>query len=359
MRPTPSFWAGRPVCVTGGTGFLGGHLVRQLLDLRADVQVFALPPRPDHPLLHERRVLFVAGDLLDESAVRRGVAGAAVVFHTAGLVATWGPILARMHAVHVEGTRHVLAAAPRARVVHTSSLVAVGASRLGEPVTEDWPFNLRDLRVAYVQAKRAAEEVAGEAANRGQDVVVVNPSYLVGPEDHDRSVMGRLCQRFWKGRLPAAPPGGLNLVDVRDAARGHLLAAERGEPGRRYLLGGQDCSLRELFLLLARAAGYRPRGLPTLPGWPLRLLASLEECRAWLTGKAPCPSTEDVRTLRWFWYCRSERARRELGYRPRSLPETLADTYRWYRDTHGGRVPRIGRWWFRPQPADTGRRRAA
>lgn len=360
MEPSPSFWAGRRVCVTGDTGFLGGHLVRQLLALGASVHGFSLPSRPDHPLLGEPRVLRVEGDLLDLPAVRRAVAGSSVIFHTAGLVATGGPALARMHAVHVDGTRNVLVAAdPGARVVHTSSLVAVGASAVGEPVTEDWPFNLQHLRVAYVQAKRAAEEMALQAAARGQTVIVTNPSYLVGPEDHDHSVMGRLCQRFWKGRLPAAFPGGLNLVDVRDVARGHLLAGEHGLPGRRYLLGGEDCSWRDFLQMLAHVAGYRPRRLPTLPSWQIPVLAGLATVRAWLTGKEPYPSWQDARILRWFWYCCSDRARRELGYHSRPLLQTLSDTYRWYSAIQGNHLHGINRWWLRPRAEEHGLHRAA
>jgi len=350
MEPNPIFWAGRRVCVTGGTGFLGGHLVRQLLQLNAEVRVLALPPRADHPLNAEPRVQGVYGDLLDPATVRRAVADCSVIFHTAGLVATWGPALKRMHDVHVQGTRNVLVGAdPRSRVVHTSSVMAVGAFTTGEPVTEELPFNLQTLPMEYVQAKRAAEEVALQAAAQGQTVIVTNPSYLIGPDDHDRSYMGRLCLRFWKGRLPVAPPGGLNLVDVRDAARGHLLAAEHGRPGRRYLLGGEDCSMRDFLRRMAEVAGFRPRGLPTVSHWQMSLLAGLAEARAWMTGKEPYPSFQERHSCRRYWYCRSDRARDELGYVHRPLMQTLADTYRWYLATDGIHLRWINRWWMRPQ----------
>src|SRR5205085_7315411 len=161
-------------------------------------------------------------------AVGRAAAGCSVVFHAAGVTAVWGPALERMWSVHTAGTHAVLGAAGSSRVVHTSSIVAIGASRDGTPLDEDAPFNLDRLAIPYVHAKRKAEQEALGAARRGQDVVVVNPAYLVGPGDHEGSIMGRLCVRFWKGRLLLAPPGGINLVDVRDAARGHLLAAEHG-----------------------------------------------------------------------------------------------------------------------------------
>jgi dihydroflavonol-4-reductase len=348
MEPNPSFWAGRVVCVTGGTGFLGGHIVRQLLDQNATVRVLALPPRPDHPILAEPRVHGVYGDLLDSATVRRAVADCSVIFHTAGLVGTWGPALKRMHAVHVQGTLNVLQAAPHARVVHTSSVMAVGAFTRAEPVTEESPFNLDALPMEYVHAKRAAEKIALRQAAEGQAVVVTNPSYLIGPDDHDRSFMGRLCLRFWKGRLPLAPPGGLNLVDVRDAARGHLLAAEHGRPGRRYILGGEDASLHDFLHLMADVAGFRPRGIPTLAHWQLSLLAALAETRAWLTGKEPYPSFQERHSCRRYWYCRSDRARDELGYMHRPLIQTLTDTHRWYLATSGINLRGLNRWWMRP-----------
>src|SRR5262245_23531307 len=231
MSPDPAFWAGRPVCVTGGPGFLGYHLVRPLRELGAAVRVFGLRPPEGHPLWGRPDVEVHVADLADATSLRRALAGCSVVFHVAGLVADSGPAVRRMHAVNVEGTRNVLAAADRTtRVVHTSSVVAVGASTDGRPLDEDSPFNLEGVDFPYVHSKREAERVALAG---GRDVVVVNPAYLIGPDDHELSVMGRLCTRFWRGRLPVTLPGGLNLVDVRDVARGHLLAAERGAAGRR------------------------------------------------------------------------------------------------------------------------------
>jgi dihydroflavonol-4-reductase len=344
-----SFWSGKGVCVTGGSGFLGFHLVKQLLERGAAVRVLALAPRPTHPLWGMAEVDKRFGDLLDTEHVRASVAGSDVIFHTAGIVAVSGPGLARMHAVHVDGTRNVLATAPpAARIVHTSSIVAVGASRAREVLDEDSPFDLDRLKVDYVHAKRAAEEAALAAAAGGRHVVVVNPGYMVGPEDHEPSVMGRLCARFWSGRVPLALPGGYNLVDVRDAAAGHLLAAEHGRPGRRYILGGENCGLRDMFVQLARAASLRPRALPRLPYWSLHVLAAAKHLRAGWKGKEPYPSFQAVRMLRFFWFHRSDRAMRELGYATRPLARTLADAYAWYVVNGGGKPRGLKRWWLRP-----------
>jgi dihydroflavonol-4-reductase len=352
MELGPGAWAGRRVCVTGGTGFLGSHLVRALVGLGADVTVLALPPRSGTAVPLPNEIDLIYGDIRDAGAVRRAVAGCSLVFHTAGLVAVWGPDLGLLDAVHCDGTRNVLALAPPgARVVHTSSIVAVGASRTQRPVDEDSPFTLDHAGLSYVRAKRAAEALALEAAAAGRDVVVTNPTYLVGPDDFEGSVMGRFCQRVWKGRLPLAPPGGVNLADVRDVAAGHLLAAEQGRAGRRYILGGEDHTFAVLIRLLARAAGCRPWTTPRVPGWAVTAVAGLAELRALLTGREPYPSFGHVRLNRYYWFASSDRARRELGYHARPLRETLTDAYHW----HQGREPYIlrglNRWWMRPRRA--------
>jgi dihydroflavonol-4-reductase len=335
------------VLVTGGTGFLGYHLARHLLKAGQRVRVFALAPKPDHPLA-DLPIEAVWGDVRDAAAVRRAVAGCDLVFHAAGNVAVWGAALQTMREVHVEGTRNVLAAAGRSRrVVHTSSIVAVGAGR-GEVFDEDSRFNLSGVRIDYVHAKRAAEEIALDAAAGGHDVVVVNPAYLVGPDDHEPSVMGKVCARAWKGRLIVAPPGGFNLADVRDVAAGHLRAARHGRPGRRYILGGEDHTLRAFIRLLADAAGLDPRALPTVPAALLRLAAVVAEARARHTGREPYPSAQHARLSHYRWYVSSARARDELGYAPRPLSRTIADTFAWF--TTAGRIPLrgISRWWMRP-----------
>jgi len=346
------FWRERRVCVTGGGGFLGFHLVRLLRECGARVRTFGLPPGPHHPLHAMADVEQHQGDVLDAAAVGRAVADCAVVFHTAGLVAVWGPALAKMHAVHVEGTRNVLAAAaPTARVIHTSSVVAVGARADGTVLDEEAPFNLNGLLVDYVHAKRAAEEAALEAAGRGRDVVVVNPGYLLGPDDYEGSVMGRFCQRVWKGRAVVAPPGGLNFVDVRDVALGHLQAAQRGAAGRRYILGNENLPLREFVGRLAAVAGLRPRWLPRAPYWLMSAVAGLSEARGWWMRREPYPSFQHVRMNRFTWYFDCARARRELGYAPRPLQTTLADAYAWHLGHQPWTLRRFNRWWMRPAPA--------
>jgi dihydroflavonol-4-reductase len=348
VSANPHFWAGKRVCVTGGGGFLGYHLVRQLRALGAHVVVLTLPPAPEHPLHANRDVGKVFGDIRDPEIVQQAVAGCAVVFHTAGVVAVAGPALKLVHSVHVEGTRQVLAAAdPDASVVHTSSVVTIGASRTGELLDEDSGFNLGNVRVDYLHAKRAAEQLALEAAERGRRVIVVNPAYLLGPEDYERSEIGRFCARFWKGQLWFAPPGGYNFVDVRDAAAGHVLAAEHGRPGRRYILGGENHTCASFVRLLADVARLRPRGVLGLPATALTAVAGVMEAASWLTRKTPFPSLQQARLNRHHWFYRWERARRELGYQARPLVETLVDTYHWHTRRPLPRLRPLQRWWLR------------
>jgi dihydroflavonol-4-reductase len=339
-------WAGKTVCVTGGTGFLGFHLARRLGEAGASVRVFALEPPPDHPVRKLANTEVIPGDVLDREAVRRAVAGCSVVIHAAGIVAVWGPAVAQVWPVHVDGTRNVLDALdPGTRLVHTSSIVAVGASRHREVLIEESPFNLSRVKLAYVQAKRAAEELVLQS---GKDAVVLNPGYLIGPEDHERSVMGQLCHRFWRGRTPIAPPGGLNLVDVRDVAAGHLLAAERGARGRRYILGGENLDFPTFFRQMADAAGFHPRWIPRVPRPVFSVAAAFNEIRGRLRGKEPYPSLAHARLNRYYWFVSSDRARRELGYRPRSVRESLADAYAWYAAREPFHVRGLNRWLLRP-----------
>lgn len=341
-------WTKERVLITGGTGFLGYHLTKQLCTLGAQVKTFAQPTRSDHPL-KQLPVESIVGDIRDRDAVGRAANNCDVIFHTAGTVAVWGPALKTMQEIHVEGTRNVIAAAGKTtRIVHTSSIVAAGATRYGAVLNENSPFNLAQLRVDYVQAKRTAEQVALHAATEGHDVIVVNPGYLIGPEDYEPSIMGKFCERVWKGKMPLAAPGGYNLVDVRDAARGHILAAERGQSGRRYILGGENRFMAEFMRELFEVAGMKPRGLPRLPISTLWLAALIAELRSLKSKREPYPSFQHVRLNRLAWFVSSDRAKAELGYDPRPLNETIRDMHNWFKREHEVRLKGMKKWWLRP-----------
>ena len=342
------FWAGTPVCVLGGSGFLGRHLVAQLLAAGARVRTLSLPGAPleSHPDLDAR-----TGDMMNRVALADAVAGARVVFLAAGPVGL-GPTLARRMGTHRAALDAVLAAIPvTTRLVLTSSLVAVGGTTTGAVLNESAAFPNAALRVNYVQAKRATEDAA---VGSGRDVVVVNPGHLFGPDDFSPSVMNQLCVMFWQGRVPMPMSGGVSAADVRDVAAGHLLAAAHGVAGQRYILGGENLRLPELFIALAAAGGLRravrPDFRPAAPAWLMWAAATAVACATTLTRKENPLSFEMVRLNRLCWFVSSARAEAELGYRRRPLAETLADTFRWHA-ARGDVSPRgLARLWMRRVP---------
>ncbi len=225
--------------VTGGTGFVGANVVRELVAAGASVRVLARAGG-DRRALEGVRVEIVDGDLLDAASLRRAVAGVPTVYHVAADYRLWAPDPSVLYRANVDGTRAVLEAAAQAgvrRVVHTSSVGALGIPKDGSPGTEETPVSLADMVGDYKRSKFLAEQVALEYARRGQPVVIVNPSAPIGPWDIKPTPTGQMVVDFMRGRMIATVDTGLNVVHVRDVARGHLLAAERGKPGERYILG--------------------------------------------------------------------------------------------------------------------------
>jgi dihydroflavonol-4-reductase len=321
------FWSGRPVALTGATGFVGYHVALQLAQRGAQVSALVRAPAKQQRLA-AAGVRCVRGDLADAAALAATFRDCDLVFHLAGAV-DFEEDWQRFRQVNVAGTHQVLATARAAgvrRVIHTSSIVAVGASRQPRLLNEESPWNLAALGVPYATTKRQAEVLALAA---GMDVVVVNPASVVGPDDFANSLFGTLCRRFWRGRIPFYFGGGNNFVDVRDVAAGHLLAAERGQSGQRYILGGCNRSYADFFNSLAQLA---PRTI-----FRLRLPAALGQVAALvnarLRGRTAGKSyitPGQARLLSLFFYFDSSKAHQELGYDPRPLKQSLADTYRFW-----------------------------
>ena len=252
--------------VTGGTGFVGGAVVRRLLFEGHEV-VALVRPGADTRQLDGLPVERVHGDLADPDALRRGVAGCRWVFHVAALYSYWGHSWDEFHQANVEGTRRVLEAALDAgatRIVHTSSIATLGLPTDGSPGTEDTPSSLADMIGPYKRSKFLAEDLAREYVRRGAPVVIVNPAAPIGVADLKPTPTGKIVVDFLNGRMPAYVDTGLTIVDVEDVARGHLLAAERGEVGERYILGGENLTLRQVLDILAEVAGL-PRVRVRIP----------------------------------------------------------------------------------------------
>jgi len=319
--------------VTGGTGFVGANLVRELLADGLTVRVLARPGG-DRRALDGCKVEIVDGDLLDPASLRRAVAGVRHVYHAAADYRLWAPDPRVLYRANVDGTRHLLEAATAAgaeRVVYTSTVGAVGIPKDGTPGDETTPVTLADMVGAYKASKFLAERVADEWAARGAPVVIVNPSTPIGPWDVKPTPTGQMIVDFMRGRMVATLDTGLNIVHVRDVARGHVLAAERGKPGERYILGHArgNLSLAEIFRLLAGITGGRaPRfRVPYALAW---CSAAACEGLSRLTGRPPAVPLTAVRMARKRMYFSPAKAVRELGL-PQTEPLTaLADAVAWF-----------------------------
>lgn len=317
--------------LTGASGLLGGNLARELCGRgytvvatrRAGSGVAHLDDQPIH---------WMEADLGDVDALTRAFTGADVVFHVAAQVSVRRTPNAAIIAANVTGTENVLAAVRRvgARLVHTSTVSAVGVSEDGRPCDEHSRFNFADhgLLDAYVQTKHAAEERVRAATD--VDAVIVNPTFMLGPYDSKPS-SGQLLVALAKGRLPGNTPGTNNFVDVRDVARGMLLAAERGMRGERYILGGENLTYAEAFRRFAAVLGVRPpaRSVPHLlarvGGWAGDLRERLTDAEPELNSA----------TVAW-GYCdrylfTSARAEAELGYTHGPIEPAVADAAAWFR----------------------------
>jgi len=327
--------AGRTL-VTGGTGFIGSHLVRALAARGDELRLLL---RPDSDASHLADVEFerVQGDVCDRKSVRAAMGGVESVFHVAGTTSMRRGARTRVFEINVGGTFNVMEEALRAgvlRAVLTSSASAVGPAEPGGVADESQPFTAGRLGIAYINSKHESETTALRIAARGLPLVVVNPTFVLGPDD-PTGTSNRLVARMLVRRLPAYLDGGLNIVDVRDVAQGHLLAAERGAEAERYLLAGRNFTLRRLFAELGRIAGVPPPPL-RLPG--AMTLAGVE---AMEKAGLPAPvSSDEIRSGRQWWTYSNEKARTELGWEPRPHEETLEDAVRWQLERLGKRAER-------------------
>jgi len=319
------------VLVTGGTGFVGANLVRELLADGHTVRVLARRGG-DRRALEGCRVEIVEGDLLEDESVRAAVAGARRVYHVAADYRLWAPDSAVLYRANVDGTRAVLAAAAEAgaeRIIYTSTVGAVGIPKDGSPGDERTPVSLADMVGAYKASKFLAERVADEWAARGAPVITVNPSAPVGPWDVKPTPTGQMIVDFLKGKMVASLDTGLNLVHVRDVARGHILAGDRGRVGQRYILGHRNLPLLEIFQMLATLTGIpAPRfRVPYAVAW---LTAVGMEGLARLRGGAPQVPLTAVRMARKRMYFSAAKAVTELGLPQTPVEQALRDAVDWF-----------------------------
>ena len=320
------------VFVTGGTGLLGVNLIRVLVARGRRVRALVRSGSP-RVGLEGLKIEFFEGDVTDLNSVLRGVRGCDRVYHAAGRVQVgpWNDDAAR--AVNVGGTENVCRAAIEsgvARLVHTSSVAAIGAGPIDDPVTEDTEWNLTYLRSPYYDTKREAEGVVQRYVRRGLNAVIVNPSYMIGPWDVKPS-SGRLLLLVAARRLWGFPDrGGIGFVDVREVVEGMCAAMERGRPGERYILTNENMPYGEFGRRVAKLAGVKPPPL-SLPHWLLYCPA----CAGSILGRfAPRRFADYNLTMLRIAFCdhyvSGERARRELGVTSWSIDRAITDALDWF-----------------------------
>ena len=333
-----------PVLLTGGTGFIGAHVALALCRRQARVRCLVRPTsRRDN--LAGLEVDLVEGDLRDPRSLRSAVQGCREVYHCAADYRLYSRRPHDLYTTNVDGTRNLLRAAMEAgveKVVYTSSVGALGLSADGSPADEELPVSLAHTIGHYKRSKYLGERVAEEYVEKGLPVVIVNPSTPVGELDIKPTPTGRMIVDFLDGRMPAYVDTGLNLVDVRDVAEGHLLAAEYGRIGEKYILGCCNMSLQEILSTLARLTGLKAPKI-RIPHWLPFLAAALSEAAARVLRTEPRVSLESVRMSRHLMYFDSSKAVEELGFRQTPIEDALERAVSWFRargytrDAHGDR----------------------
>ncbi len=326
--------AGDRVLVTGGAGFIGSSVVRHLQSTGAHVVVM-VEPGGDTTNLDGVDAELSFTDVRDRDGVAKAVDGCRSVFHVAALYRFWARNPHDFYDINVTGTSHVLEAARRSgceRLVYTSTVGTLGlrGASAGEPVDERSFAHVDHLFGGYKQSKYVAEHEVLRAAAEGLPVVLVQPTTPVGPRDRAPTPTGRTVLEFLNGRFPGYVDTTLNIVDVDDVGRGHLLAAERGQVGRSYILGGENLSLRELLGALAQATGLPAptRQFPNVVALAAAHLSELVQGR--LLGGEPSLPLEAARMSTTHMSFDDGRARSELGYTSRPASEALARSARWF-----------------------------
>ncbi|MFZ2360597.1 MAG: NAD-dependent epimerase/dehydratase family protein [Anaerolineae bacterium] len=320
--------------VTGASGFVGANIVAALNQAGWQARVL-LRPTSSRAALDGLRYEATLGDVTDARSLAEAMQGCDAVFHAAGVVADyWSQDATLTYRVNVDGTRHVVeaalsAAAPRPRLVFTSSQAALGFGEDQTPVDENHRFNLAPAVYPYGHSKHLAEQVVLGAVQRGLHAVIVNPSIVLGPRDVTR-YNSRVILEVQAGRLPLVPPGGINVVDALDVARGHLLALERGRPGERYLLAGHDITLLDLTRRIAALLGVRPPAgaIPRPLVGPLA--AALDGANRVSPRRLPLAG-DVLRFGSRFIYADNRKAVAELGWTVTPLADTIEGAVAWLR----------------------------
>jgi dihydroflavonol-4-reductase len=317
----------KPTLVTGASGFLGWHVARVLIERGHRVRALVRPGSRVAGL----DVEIATGDLRDAASLERAVEGCGLLFHVAADYRLWAKDPGDLYRSNVDGTRNLLGAARQAgveRVVYTSTVGCIGVPHdgIGDETTA---VSLEDMAGAYKRSKFQAEQVALEFARAGLPIVIVNPTAPVGDHDVKPTPTGKIVLDFLNGAMPAFIDTGLNIVDVRDTAEGHVLACERGRPGERYILGSENLTLAQILAKLARITG---RKAPTtkLPYAVAYCAGACSTAWAAMTGKPPRVPLDAVRMAKKKMWVTHQKAARELGFAPGPADQALKCAVDWF-----------------------------
>lgn len=324
-----------PYLVTGATGFVGSAVARRLTARGCKVRVLTRPNN-DRRNLQGLDVDVVEGDLLRPETLRPALEGCSGLFHVAADYRIWTRDIAAMFAANVDGTRAILQAAADVgveRAIYTSSVAVLGINPNGTPSDEETPVTYGDMVGVYKQSKYRAEEACNDVIEKtGLDCVIVNPSTPIGPNDVKPTPTGRIIVEAATNKMPAYVDTGLNVAHVDDVAEGHILAFKKGERGRRYVLGGDDMTLKEILYAVADAANSRPPKFQ-IPRGPIYPLAYLAEAWSNLTGIGePFVTVDGLKMSKKKMFFSSDRATRELGYQHRAGTLAIQDAVSWFKD---------------------------
>ncbi len=318
--------------VTGATGFVGSHVARVLLEQGSEVRLLVRPSsdlRNIQDLAGDR----VTGDLRDASSIEKAMLGCDVVFHVAADYRLWAPDSDQMYRSNVEGTRTILSAARKnrvRRVVYTSSVATMGFAADGSSADENSPVSLDNMIGHYKRSKYMAEEIAIAEGRNGLDVVIVNPSTPVGERDIKPTPTGRIILDFLKKKFPAYVDTGLNLVDATECARGHVAALEKGRSGERYILGGENLTLKQILDKLAVITGL-PSPTIRVPYFIALATGVVDEIfTGRIRGREPRVTIDAVRMGRKKMFVSSTKAERELGWKPLPVDNALRRAVDWF-----------------------------
>ena len=321
-----------PTLVTGATGFVGSAVARALGARGHQIRVL-VRSTSNRRNLDGFQAEIVFGDINDPVSVKRALAGCRYLVHLAADYRIWVPKPSQMLLTNVQGTTGIMRAAQAAgveRIVHCSSVAALGVTTDGSPADEDTPVDLAKIAGSYKRSKYLGEQAVRQLIrDEGLPAVIVNPAAPVGMRDIKPTPTGRMIVDAANGKIPAYMDTGLNLVRVDDVAIGHVLALERGRIGEGYILGGENLSLREILTMVTQEAGRSPPRIKVTPTmmWPV---AWVEETLARLFKMEPRVTRDHLRMARSKMFYSSAKAMRELGYAPRPVRPAIKEAVAWF-----------------------------